>query len=408
MSEDRREGFPGPRRLIFLLRMVFRFLFRSQNIGVLPYLTVFALLSVSIGVATLIIVLSVMNGFSTTLQRQLVGIYSPIRVYKKQPEPVSLPALKKEVESIEGIQQVVGVVEGEALFKADEAHYQGGRVMGFSDWREDRLPVDSPPDTGIYLGKQLARSLWVRAGDEVTVIRPGGQQTPFGMLPGGGVLPVRGTVRTGFQDMDRVLGLVSIAQARRLFELGNDEVGHAEIWIENRFRADVYKRRLEAELDDKYRFVTWTEANPALFEALKLERTVTFIVLVLIVLVASINILSMLVLSILQRRKQIAMMMSMGAGPKTILGLFLTGGMIITVVGLAIGFGLGLGGCFLLDNVFVIDLPPVYPISHLPVQVSLMHLVVIGGVSLLLGFLSSFYPAWAASRIDPAEVLRYG
>ncbi len=408
MPNERSEGFPGPKKMIFLLRMVFRFLFRSQNIGVLPYLTVFALLSVSIGVATLIIVLSVMNGFSTTLQQQLVGIYSPIRVYMKRPAAVQIPHLKREIKDIRGIQQVIGVVEGEVLFKTGQSNYQGGRIIGFTEWRQDRLPVDSPPEAGIYLGKQLARSLWVRPGDKLTIIRPNAQQTPFGMLPGGNTLEVKGTVRTGFQDMDRVLGLVSINEARQLFDLSKNAAGHAEIWIKNRFQAKKYKTILKEKLGDKYQFTTWSEANPALFEALELERTVTFIILVLIVFVAAINILSMLVLSILQRRKQIAMMMSMGAGPGTILSLFLTGGMIITVLGLTIGFGLGLGGCYLLNNVFVIELPPVYPLSHLPVKVSFLHLTVIGGVSLLLGFLSSFYPAWAASRIDPAEVLRYG
>ncbi len=389
------------------MRMVWRFLFRSQSVGVLPYLTIFAFLSISIGVATLIIVLSVMNGFSTTLQEQLVGVYSPIRVYSLHPGEIELEELEEKLEG-EEIEEIVGVVEGDVLFQSGRANYSGGRIIAYTSWREGRLPVEKPSESGIYLGRELARELFVQRGEELTVIRPDAQRTPFGLLPAAETLQVAGDLRTGFQDVDAALGLVSIEEARQLFDLAEGRVSHAELWIEDRFRADDVKQELRDKLADNYNMVTWMEANPALFEALRLERTVTFIVLALIVIVAAINILSMLVLSILQRRRQIAMMMSMGASPGTVLSLFLAAGMLITVIGLAAGFGFGLSGCWLLDNVFVIELPPVYPMAHLPVQVETFHLVAIGAVTLILGFLSSFYPAWAAAKIDPAEVLRYG
>ncbi|MFB6355096.1 MAG: ABC transporter permease, partial [bacterium] len=219
---------------------------------------------------------------------------------------------------------------------------------------------------------------------------------------------VEQTVRSGFSFIDQVLTVMTWKRARKMFEIEDGKATYVEVWIKNRFRSSEIKQVVQEKLGDQYSYVTWKEANPTLFEALRLERTVTFIVLAMIVIVAAINILSMLVLSILQRRRQIAMMMAMGASPRTVLGLFLGAGMTITVLGLLAGYALGLGGCYLLDNVFVIELPPVYPMTKLPVEVNLIWMAIIGGVTLTLGFLSSFYPAWTASRIDPAEVLRYG
>ncbi|MGM0381061.1 MAG: FtsX-like permease family protein [bacterium] len=391
----------------FLLRVVFRFLFRSQSIGVLPWLTVFALLSIAVGVATLIMVLAVMNGFSMTLQEQLVGIYSPIRVYPDRPGQVEIEDVRKKVEDREQIDEIIGVIQGEVLFKAPGDNYQGGRIMAFTEWREGRLPVDKPPEEGLYLGRMLANKLWIVPGDEIVAIRPDARETPFGVLPGGQKLQVEGTVETGFQDMDQFLGLASIELARGLYDLQPGKVSYVELWIEDRFQAEKIKEKLKEDLPG-YRLVTWIEANPTLFEALQLEEKVYFVVLVLIVLVAAINILSMMVLSILQRRKQIAMMMSMGAGPKTILLLFLAGGLIVTSVGVLVGFGFGLTGAYLLENVIMFELPAVYPMKYLPVQISYPHLLLIAAVALVLGFLSSLYPAWKASQIDPAEVLRYG
>ncbi|MFP4687296.1 MAG: FtsX-like permease family protein [bacterium] len=392
----------------FLFRIVFRFLFRSQDVGVLPWLTVFALLSIAVGVATLVITLAVMDGFSMTLQEQLVGVYSPIRVYADTPRPLDIERLKDQLADYDQITRVVGVIQGEVLFKAGDDNYQGGRIMAFTDWIPERMPLDGPPEEGLYLGRMLARDLWIVPGDEVVVIHTGGQQTPFGMLPGGEKLTVSGRLETGFQDIDQFLGLAPLDTARRLFDVPAGKVSYGEVWIKDRFKVQGVKEVLEENLPDGYRFVTWIEANPAIFEALRLEQRVYFVVLVLIVLVASINILSMMVLSIMQRRKQIAMMMSMGAGPKTILALFLSGGLLITTLGILLGFGFGLTGAYMLDNVFQFQLPEAYPMTHLPINVRYIHLVWIGMVSLGIGFLSSFYPAWKASKIDPAEVLRYG
>ncbi|MFB6355097.1 MAG: ABC transporter permease, partial [bacterium] len=169
----------------FLPRVVTRFLFRSQSIGVLPWLTLFALLSVALGVATLIIVLSVMNGFSTTLQQQLVGIYSPLRIYPGSPGQIHFSDVKTSLKGIEDVTEVIGVIKGDVLIKSGSDQYQGGRAMAFSKWRNDRLPVKKPPDDGVYLGKQLASELWILPGDVVTLIRPRAQSTPFGPLPGG-------------------------------------------------------------------------------------------------------------------------------------------------------------------------------------------------------------------------------
>lgn len=280
--------------------------------------------------------------------------------------------------------------------------------MAFSKWRDDRLPVSGPPTRGLYLGRSLALDLGVWPGDPISVIRTDRGESPFGPIPDGIQLPVEQAVQSGYQPVDQYLSILPWSVARDLFQYQASEATYAELWHENRFRSQKIKEQLKQSLGDQYHFVTWQEANPALFQALELEREVTFLVLALIIFVASINILSMLILSIMQRRKQIAMMMAMGASPRRILALFLSAGMLITLTGLILGMAVGLTGCYLLNEVFVFELPPVYPMSQLPVEVDPLHLLWITGVTLALGFLSSFYPAWSASRIDPAEVLRYG
>ncbi len=394
----------------FLPRLVYKFLFRSRSVGVLPWLTVFALVSVAVGVATLIIVLSVMNGFSTAIQEQLVDIYSPLRVYPAQNRRLSIEQSKEKIQTVVQGDTVLAVLEEQALLQGSGKNYQGGRILAFRPWRSGRLNIKQPDGDGIRIGEGLARDLSVFPGDEISVIRPNAQRTPFGVLPGGANVRVENAFRSGYQQFDRYLGILSWSTARQLFDVPEDQASYLEVWLEDRYRADDVKDRLDKSLGGNYYLVTWQEASPAMFEALELERTVTFIVLTLIVLVAAINILSMLVLSILQRRKQIAMMMAMGASPRKILGIFLVAGMSITLIGLLLGVGLGVSVAYLIGNVpyFQITLPPVYPIAVLPVEINLYYVGAIVGVTLLLGGVSSFYPAWKASRIDPAEVLRYG
>ncbi len=391
----------------FLFKVIWRFLFRSQSIGVLPWLTTFALLSVAVGVAVLVVTLAVMTGFSDALQEQLVGFHSPIRIYAPPGEHLDRDTVEQSLEDLEDIDQLVSVIQGDVLIRSPEDRFQGGRILAFKPWRGERLPLETEP-SGVALGHFLARDLWVVSGDELTLIEPRLEQTLFGLIPDGMAVSVNQTFQSGQQELDQNIGFLEWDRARDLFNVPEGEASFLEVWIPDRMDAPMVRDQIQQRLAGRYNLVTWQQANPAIFEALQLERRVYFLVLALIVLVAAINILSMLVLSILQRRRQIAMMMAMGAAPGRIMRLFLGAGMTITLTGLILGLSVGLTGCYLLDEVFIFELPAAYMIDQLPIEIEWLSVLWIALITFFLGFVSSLYPAWQASKIDPAEVLRFG
>jgi lipoprotein-releasing system permease protein len=269
-----------------------------------------------------------------------------------------------------------------------------------------RSTDDAAP--AIVLGKELARSLGVVRGDSLYVISPRGFLSPTGHVPAMKRFTVAGVFASGMYEYDGSLAYVPLSAAQRLLRLDGAVTG-IEIRLDDIYSADRIGKAISGQLGFPYWTRDWMQMNRNLFSALKLEKTVMFIILVLIVLVAAFNIASTLIMMVMEKTKDIAIMKAMGATNRSIRRIFVFNGMIIGAVGTVLGVCLGFLACFLLDRYKFIELPgDVYYITTLPVRLETLDVVLIAAAALVICFLATLYPARQASRMDPVEAIRYG
>jgi lipoprotein-releasing system permease protein len=259
----------------------------------------------------------------------------------------------------------------------------------------------------IVLGKDMAESLGATVGSVVLVTSPQGELTPFGMVPKYNRFRVAGIFNSGFFDYDSSWAFVRLADAQQLFGLG-DLVSVLEFKVDDIYRADKISSDLEDAAGKGFMATNWMEQNKALFHALRLERLVTFITIGLIVFVAALNILISLIMMVMEKTKDIAVLMSMGTRKAQVRNVFIAQGMLIGVIGTAIGLALGYAISYAGGHYHVISLSPeVYSIDYVPFAPRLVDGVIVAVVALGISFVATLYPSWSASRILPAEALRY-
>ena len=259
----------------------------------------------------------------------------------------------------------------------------------------------------IVLGKDMADSLGARVGDPVLVTSPQGELTPFGMVPKYNRFRVVGIFNSGFFDYDSTWAFTRLSDAQRLFGLG-DLVSVLEFKVDDLDRADEVSREIENAAGKGYMAVNMLQQNSALFKALKTERLVTFITIGLIVFVAALNILISLIMMVMEKTKDIAVLMSMGTRRAQVRNLFIAQGVLIGVVGTAIGLVLGYAISYAGGHYHVISLSPeVYSIDYVPFAPRLLDGISVALVAIGVSFVATLYPSWSAARILPAEALRY-
>ncbi|MGE5254701.1 MAG: FtsX-like permease family protein, partial [Planctomycetaceae bacterium] len=270
--------------------------------------------------------------------------------------------------------------------------------------KESGAPGGQP---GILLGKELAQNLGVGMDDTVVVVSPAGALAPMGMGPPMKKFKVRGLFDTGMYEYDTSLAYISLQSAQKFLGLG-DTVSGIEVKVRDIYGVKEIARKIQKELGFPFWTKDWMQMNRSLFAALKLERTVMFIILVLIVLVAAFGIVSTLIMVVMEKNKDIAILKSMGATARSVMRIFILEGLIIGVVGTVLGLIGGYIICRILATYQFISLPrDVYYISHLPVKVDGMDFLLIALAAVGISFLATLYPSWQASRLDPAEALRY-
>jgi len=376
---------------------------------------------VSLGVMALLTVLSVMSGFHEDLQKKILGVnaHGVILHYKGT---IDNYKIVKEVIDRNGdvlssspfiIGQVMisaqdrsrGVVlkgvlpEEESRVSELQRHIKEGRLEDLSRNGDD-LP-------GIIIGKELSRYLGVYRGDRVNLISPMGEIGPLGLIPRVRQFRIAGIFEIGMFEYDSNLALVSLKEAQDFFKLG-DAVTGIEIKVKDIYRADRVIEALQKDLGYPYYGMDWMRMNRTLFSALKLEKFAMFVILILIVLVASFNIVSTLSMSVIEKEKEIAILKAMGAPDKGIMFIFMLQGLIIGFTGTVIGVVGSLLLGYIINNYEIIKLPPdVYYLSHLPVKIKLFDYIVVPVASMLISLFSTLYPAYQAARLNPVEPLRY-
>ena len=397
-------------------------------------ITMISMIGVMIGVMTLNIVLAVMTGFEEDLRDRILGFNPHVVISSLQglvdgypdvldavrqvPDVVAAaPFVYSQVMASAG-QNVSGVlvrgvdpalasaVVDIAAYLSDGEIEQLGRKQEFSFQNEET--AHTVQLSGVLIGHELARQLGVSVGDPIKVI------SPLGTTPGvGGLVPkfkrfvIVGVFDSGMPEYDSALMYMALADAQRFFTLGEQVTG-VEVRVQDVYQAQAMAQELEARLGFPYTARDWTEINRNLFTALALEKTVYFIVLLLIVLVAAFNIVATLIMVVMEKRKDIAVLKSMGASRRAISRIFIYKGLVIGVIGTLLGTLFGWLGCWLLDRYEFIELPKdVFYVSTLPVKIYLENFLVVGVSSMLICLVATIYPARQAARLAPVEVIRY-
>ncbi|TET19457.1 MAG: lipoprotein-releasing ABC transporter permease subunit [Candidatus Cloacimonadota bacterium] len=375
---------------------------------------------VFIGVTTILIVLSVMSGFQKDLQDKILGTNAHIAVLKYFNEPVtsydSVLAIVKEVPHVVGAVPFIytkvminndNYVDGIVLRGVDEKNLsevsdiETKLVYGTFNFSKGDIP-------GIVLGSILADNLRVHTGDELSIFSTANfTATPMGYIPKFKRFRVIGIFEAGMFEYDAALAYVSLQSAQKLIGM-NDAVTGIEVKIDKIYKAPEISREIEKRLGFPFRANHWIRMNRSLFAALKLEKTVMFIILVLIIVVASFNIVATLILIVIQKTKDIGILKSMGASSRQIMRIFMFQGLMIGTIGTALGIIAGVTVSFLLGKYRFISLPSdVYFIDTLPVHMVADDFIIVGVAAIIVSFLATIYPAMRAAKLDPVRAIRY-
>lgn len=407
-------------KLPYHIFIAFRYLKSKKKHRGVSFNTAISIGGVALGVTALLVVLAVMSGFHEDLQKKILGVNAHVVVLDFKG---SMDNYEGVMEKIKGEKDVVSAspfVLGQVMVSV-MGKGQGVYIRGIDPSREEKTTdismhikegslreLDSsegPP--GIIMGRELAARLGVFTGNEINILSPQGEIGPLGMIPKVKSFKLVGIFEVGMFEYDSNLVLVSLKSAQEFFGL-KDGVTGIEVRISDIYKAAGVRERIRGVLGYPYHVRDWMQMNRNLFSALKLEKFAMFVILVLIVLVAAFNIVSTLIMNVIEKEREIAILKTMGATNGGIMSIFMLQGFIIGLVGTAIGLVGGFVLSYVLNTFQIIKLPAdIYYLSHLPVKVKLSDFLSVSLSAIFISFLSTIYPAWQASKLNPVEPLRY-
>ena len=398
--------------------------------------TVVSIAGITLGVAALIGTVGIMTGFKEDIQAKILGTTAHIIVQDRIKESMSdYDPVTKQVATVPGVVAATPFVLKQVLLTT-QTGVQGIVIRGIDPQREGTVtelaknlstgqladlsrpvkvkqsPIDDPTGPavetekpGIILGKELALRLGVFVGDTVNVVSPVGPISAIGMVPKIRTFALVALFQSGMYEYDSSLAYIDLAEAQKFFSMGQTVTG-IEIKVTDVFRAAETARSVEQSLGFAYGARDWMQMNRNLFSALKLEKTMMFLLLVLITIVASFNIVSTLTMIVTEKQKEIAILKAMGATRKSIRRIFMLNGLIIGLSGTAIGIPLGYAFLWLIQTFWTFD-PTVYYISRIPVHVQAMDVLLVAGSAIVISFAATVYPSLQAAKLEPVAALRY-
>jgi len=413
-------SWPRLMDLPFELHVALRYLLAKRKQAFISVISAISTLGVVVGVMALVIALALMTGLQQELRDRIVGSNPHIYVWKHS----GIPDYEEEADKLHQIPGVVGAapaILGKALISAssDQAFVS---IKGIDPKLEpsvtaigpamrtgslDALAPKGPDDPGgILLGTDLANSLGVAAGDSVSLLTPQGTLTPMGMIPRARRLRVAGTFNLGLFEVDSTFGFVSLDVAKRLFD--RDDVELIQLKVDDIYRAPAIARSITRTLGNDYSTEDWAAMNRSLFSALTLEKMAISLTIGLIVMVAALNIVASLILLVMEKHRDIAILKTMGASARSVTVIFMMQGLLIGIVGTSVGAAAGYVTAWALDRYKVIHVPvDVYQVSYVPFTLLPLDLVLVIVSAILVCFVATIYPSRQAARLDPAQALRY-
>jgi len=398
---------------------------RSGRNGFISFISMISMAGIALGVAALIVVLSVMNGFQKEVRDRMLSVLSHVEVFDVSGSLPDWQATSSEVQKNPAVIGSAPYVEGQSLIVRDDV-MRGVVLRGIMPAEEPKvsdvvkkmkfgkLSDLQEGEFNIILGIELARSLHVRIGDKVTLAAPEGQLTPAGTVPRLKAFTVTGVFEAGHYEFDSGMAFIHINDAEKFFR--QNAPSGLRLRIKDMLQAPKVSRELGLSLGGEFVARDWSQQNSNYFAAVKIEKTMMFIILSLIIAVAAFNLVSTLVMTVTDKQADIAIMRTLGASRWSIMKIFMIQGSLVGLMGTALGVGFGLSIALNIDVIvpFIEHLlgiqflaKEVYVINVLPSDVRSHEVWVIGCIAVTLAFLATIYPSWRAARVKPAEALRY-
>ena len=398
-----------------------RYLRAKRKQKFISLITLISILGVAVGVMALIVVLSVYTGFTEGLRDQIIGVNSHVIIQSYDGSIENAEAVMAEAATVPGVVAQTPMIYTQALITS-AAGSSGVVLRGIDPASASKVVTiagkitsgsldslngeDGPP--ALVLGEDLARTLQVLPGERVQLLAPNGPLSPMGVLPKVRVCTISGTFSTGMYEYDSNMGYLGLDTARSLAGLSREGVHAIEVRVRDVESANAVATHIRAKLGPAYAVRDWMQLNQNLFAALKLEKLGIFIALDLIILVAALNIISALIMVVMEKTRDIAILKSMGTKTSSIMRIFFYQGMVIGVIGTILGVISGLGLCELLKRYKIIELPSnVYPMSTIPIKVVPGDVTIIAVSALVITLAATLYPSWKAAKVRPAEALSY-
>lgn len=402
-----------------------RYLRARRQEGFISVIAWFSLLGIGLGVATLIIVMAVMNGFRQELLTRILGINGHLGVHGPINRLIDYDPMAEAVRKVPGVVSVTPIIEGQVMVTA-RGIARGAVVRGVKpeDLAKRKLIADNiisgkladfTGDDAVIIGDRMAEKMGLKVGERITLISPQGTTTAFGTVPRMRAYRIAATFKIGMFEYDSGFVFMPLETAQVYFRM-QGAVSHLEVFVTNPDRARAIGNRVAAVVGQKGRIHDWQQANSSFFTAIQVERNVMFLILTLIILVAAFNIVSSMIMLVKDKGRDIAILRTMGATRGTIMRIFFISGASVGAIGTLAGFGLGVAFAKNIETIrqWIQGLTgtdlfsaEIYFLSQLPAKLDWTEVVAVVLMGLGLSFLATLYPSWRAARLDPAEALRY-